>query len=98
MAVITPRYRCIVIYMRENLLVTCDHNEHRAKACPLSSSTSGYLIIISLALVAIVSIVLGLLGPQEADRTGGKCSACSPHLTIGNIQISDILSAIPGFG
>lgn len=57
----------------------------------------GYVIIISLALVAIVSIVLGLLGPQEAAATEGKCSACSPHLTIGNIQISDILSAIPGF-
>ncbi|MGA6990226.1 MAG: hypothetical protein WBL68_00895 [Nitrososphaeraceae archaeon] len=36
----------------------------------------GYVIFISLAVVAIVSVVLGTLGTQEAVASGGRCSTC----------------------
>ncbi|MGB7661301.1 MAG: hypothetical protein WBL67_01040 [Nitrososphaeraceae archaeon] len=36
----------------------------------------GYVIFISLAVVAIVSVVLGTLGTQEAVASGGLCSTC----------------------
>ncbi len=56
----------------------------------------GYVIFLSLALVAIVSVVLGMFGTQEAAATGGLCSSCIPHLTIGNLDISNILPSIVG--
>ena len=36
----------------------------------------GYVILISLAVVAIVSVASGTIGNQEAIATGGRCSAC----------------------
>jgi hypothetical protein len=54
----------------------------------------GYVIFISLALVAIISIALGLIVPQEAVATGGQCTNCNKHL-VDNLQIFKVLPNHP---
>ena len=57
----------------------------------------GYVIFLSLAVVAIVSVALGTIGTQEAVATGGQCSSCNVHLA-DNLQILKVLPGILGIG
>jgi hypothetical protein len=36
----------------------------------------GYMILISLIVVTILSVALGTIGTQEAVASGGQCSGC----------------------